>query len=154
MNSLRLYSRFSKKAITPLVSTILLLVFAVFLGTLVMSWGNNASYQSGSGCKDTKIAVTTLEDRQQLCLKEGNIKAILENNGADAIDSLRIIALTDHTVIADQHAVSIPPGQYKHLDLPIDIQRASKILKIRIVPINDKECISSNIEIENIGVCE
>jgi hypothetical protein len=33
-----------KKAITPLISTIILLSFAIGLGVMVMSWGNSGKF--------------------------------------------------------------------------------------------------------------
>ena len=144
----------NNKAITPLISTILLLVFAIGLGTLVMSWGNS-EHQKMTSCEDTALSITELNSSKEICLEGTNIKTVLENNGNSHIESLEMIMLTSDSVITQEIDVDIKPKEFKHLVLPSEIGDISKILKIRLIPnIDSGSCVEKRVEIERIEGCK
>lgn len=140
-----------RKAITPLISTVLLLVFAIGLGTLVMSWGNSSYKES---CDFVEIAITELAGKKQICLADSDLKAVIENNGYAEISGMQLVMVLNDAVITKQYPTDIKPGEIKHLTMQTDISAVSKILKIRLIPQIDKLCVNKRVEIERIGECE
>ena len=79
----------SRRAITPLVATILLVAFSVGLGALVMSWGEEyieekAEFVQGtaevkSGCDIAKISIITLNGQSQACYGPQGIQIWIDN---------------------------------------------------------------------------
>ena len=138
-----------KKAITPLISTILLLVFAIGLGSLVISWGNTQIYE---GCQEVEIDITSLNNNRQLCEQDGSIAAILENNGQAYLRDLRIITLYSDNVLTQDYLISLKPGSFQRFSF--SVEDISKVLKIRLIPFNvDVLCTEKRVEIENIVTC-
>lgn len=82
-----------KRALTPLVATILLVAFSVGLGALVMSWGEEyieekAEFVQGtaeikSGCDATILEIIRISGQPQLC-STGNTIQIWLDNGPDS----------------------------------------------------------------------
>ena len=79
----------SRKAITPLVATILLVAFSVGLGALVMSWGEDyieqkAEFVQGtaevkSGCDAAKISIMQIAGQEQACFGPEGIQLWIDN---------------------------------------------------------------------------
>ncbi len=100
----------NRRAITPLVATILLVAFSVGLGALVMSWGEEyieekAEFVQGtaevkSGCDAAKIDIIKIGGQAQICLGPEGIQLWLDN-GPD-IDLYNI-----HARIAGQNGVDV-----------------------------------------------
>ncbi|MCK5283395.1 MAG: hypothetical protein KAK00_08365 [Nanoarchaeota archaeon] len=144
----------NKKAITPLISTFFLIIFAIGLGTLVMSWGNSNLQKTDLSCKNAELSITTINNSRQICLEGNKIKSFLENNGNIAIDSIRLVVLTSDSVLTGDSEVNILPGEFKQVTFPESMGDISKILKIRLIPQVDNElCVESRAEVERIGVC-
>ncbi len=103
----------SRKAITPLVATILLVAFSVGLGAIVMSWGEQyieakAEFVQGtaevkSGCDTAKINIINVGGQPQACINPSNIQLWIDN-GPD-IDLYNI-----HARIAGANGVDVKEG--------------------------------------------
>lgn len=138
-----------KNAFTPLVSTFFLIVFAIALGALVMSWGSGNT-QATANCYDTEIGITKLNDKGQLCIANGNIEAIIENNGDSSFKSIKVVILTEDSVYSEIQDKEIAPGEFGRISFPINVIP----VKIRFIPLTDQGiCIRKYAEIENIGGC-
>jgi len=139
-----------KKALTPLVSTIVLIGFAIGLGTLVMSWGNSEALIHT--CSDIELEVTKLSEMQQICIQDGKINLILENNGINKITQLQIVTLTENDVYNGEIDIEILPGEFKRTNINTGV---SQLLKIRLIPVLDNiPCTEKRVELENIEECE
>ena len=78
-----------KKAISPLIATVLLVAFSVALGGIVMSWGEDyvekkADFVQGvrevlSACDSVSVNVLKLSGIQQVCNKGNSIEITLDN---------------------------------------------------------------------------
>jgi flagellin-like protein len=55
----------SKKGVSPLIATVLLISFAVALGAVVMNWAGQIGVSDA--CNDVEISVVTLNNEQQAC---------------------------------------------------------------------------------------
>jgi len=133
-----------KKGLTPIISTFLLLIISVGLGTMVMSWGN---VKADKGCKGISMDVVNVDGRQ-LCSTDSAIEATLENNGYTEITSVQAVVLDESSSSSSVQDISIDPGGYARISVP-----ASKVLKIRFIPYADTLCLSDRIEFTDIPKC-
>lgn len=95
----------SKRGVSPLIATVLLIAFAVALGAVVMNWGrtyventaSNAADKSDTEIKcsmDVRLEVPEIDDIEQLCYCNGSnpsyMQFIIENTGLVDIADLQI----------------------------------------------------------------
>ena len=135
----------SRKGITPLVATILLVAFSVGLGALVMSWGEDyieekAEFVQGtaevkSGCDTAQFSVIKIGGQQQACLGPNGIQLWIDN-GPD-IDLFNI-----HARIAGSNGIGVIEGilvqplvksNAVKVVVPFD-RTISPILQIKLTP--------------------
>ncbi|MDO8481370.1 MAG: hypothetical protein Q7S65_06205 [Nanoarchaeota archaeon] len=137
-----------KKALTPLISTVLLLAFALGLGMLVISWGQ-ASAQPAS-CSG--VAVVQLDSLAQICVKDGHLTALLENTGEASVTHVRATLLSGNEVINDELDIVIAPGAFEWATFP---STAPAFLdKVRLLPSTSVGlCVDGKTDIENVISC-
>src|SRR3989344_2497443 len=95
-----------KKAVSPLIATVLLIAFAVALGAVVMNWGrgyvdDTTQFASEKSAKEIRcsmdISMKFIEfsDVKQVCLDNGTdtINFTLQNAGTVAIEGVKIQAI-------------------------------------------------------------
>lgn len=131
----------SKKGITPLISTVLLLIFAIGLGATIMSWGN--AQRTSLNCKEVELAFTQLNGIEQTCLEGATLKLTLENNGNSKIEKLTLVGLTESSYFSKDIDLGIPSGEFRQLSIDTP---AEKILKIRVIPYSSGKCVSKRAE--------
>src|SRR3989304_4592231 len=100
----------NRRAITPLVATILLVAFSVGLGALVMSWGEEyieekAEFVQGtaevkSGCDAAKIDIIKIGGKAQACFGTEGIQLWIDNGPAVDLNNI-------HARIAGQNGVEV-----------------------------------------------
>ena len=82
-----------KKGVSPLIATLLLIFFALALGTVVMSWGENyiaerAEFVGGpevSGCSSVDFSLITVGGVAQACYdQDAKQLSLMIENGPDA----------------------------------------------------------------------
>ena len=159
----------SKKGISPLVATVLLVAFSVALGALVMSWGQEyieekAEFVQGmqevkSGCDVANLNIIKIGGIPQVCLKGDNKIQVWFDNGPD-MDIYNI-----HARVAGTDGVSV---QEEILKAPLLRENAVKaefffepvgtLLQVKFTPkifVIDKVyfCSQKAIAVENIPVC-
>jgi len=88
----------SKSGISPLIATVLLIVFSVALGAVVMSWGESyieekAEFVSGvqetvSGCDLVDFTIIEVAGEPQICTRNGMVDIWLDNGPAVDVYSL------------------------------------------------------------------
>lgn len=136
----------SKKAISPLIATVLLIAFAVALGAVVMSWGrgyvedttNLAESSSGAtmSCSmNTGIKFVKNEDRKNwVCNSTStNITFVIENTGMTTFEGLKLVAVGNTSINQTLINDSIEPGDYYmgSVDLGVsDVSRFTIMPKI------------------------
>ena len=108
----------SKKGVSPLIATILLIAFAVALGSVVMNWGLNLNLgKSTDICRAVEIKIRNV-DVAETCFggvgTNGYINFIIDNTGATDISGLAIWMVgdkgtklfdLDHALIKKRHAL-------------------------------------------------
>jgi len=88
----------SNKGISPLFATILLIAFSVFLGVLVMNWGESyvekrAEFVRGvsqinAGCDAAQLSLVLLKDVPQICQTNDYVRLLLQN-GPEQLHDLK-----------------------------------------------------------------
>ncbi|MCF7866096.1 hypothetical protein K9L67_00645 [Candidatus Woesearchaeota archaeon] len=78
-----------KKAWSPIFTTIVLIGFAVALGTMIMNWGSNA-VMTGPSCDRTKIEFQKIQGGDAICFSQETkeLRFIIMNSGKSLIDSI------------------------------------------------------------------
>ncbi|MBS3136296.1 hypothetical protein J4401_05025 [Candidatus Woesearchaeota archaeon] len=139
-----------KKAITPLISTVILIAFSIVLGTLVMSWGNSETFTANS-CRDLEIGITTLQGSMDICRNGEILQATIENNGVEKVAGILAFVLYSDGEASYDIKAGIMPGSYKRITQSIGIRSISKI---RLVPyIAGSKCTGKRVEIEEVRIC-
>ena len=96
----------NRKAVSPLIATVLLIAFAVALGALVMNWGKRYTeeqmeYTSTKSSEElecelnVELALKEVSGEPQIFYKNStnNLSFIIENKGRKDIDSIRVIII-------------------------------------------------------------
>jgi len=159
----------SRRGITPLVATILLVAFSVGLGALVMSWGEEyieekAEFVQGtaevkSGCDAAKIDIIKIGGQPQACIGPDTIQLWIDNGpdtelynihariaGANGVDVKEEI-LGEPLLQSNAVKASVP---YSNAIVPIlQIKLTPKIWTGRDVA----TCAQSAINVERIPSC-
>src|SRR3989338_10278026 len=84
----------SKKGVSPLIATILLIAFAVALGSVVMNWGLNLDLgKSADKCASVNIKIRNIEGAE-ICYggfgANGYINFIIDNVGESDLNGLSV----------------------------------------------------------------
>ncbi len=159
----------TRRGLTPLVATILLVAFSVGLGALVMSWGEEyieekAEFVQGtaevkSGCDAAKIEIIRIGGQPQACYSPNAIQLWMDNGpstdlfnihariaGANGIDVKESI-LTEPLLKSNAVKVSIP---YNPAISPVlQIKLTPKIWTGRDVA----TCAQTAINVERLPQC-
>lgn len=99
----------NKKAVSPLIATVLLIAFAVSLGAVVIQWGSNyvrertddTSQRSDidlTCSQDTYIGVIKYNTIEQLCYNVSSITAIVENGPYIPLEAITVFVFGNTTV--------------------------------------------------------
>lgn len=155
----------SKKGISPLVATVLLLFVAILLGILVMNWGR-AQLEEASECTvDVGISFVELNKKPQICYSgsssNGAITFIVENGVSTEVSSLQLrIIGTKDIYITELPDSEIDKGYSLMRTVPYDFNLFGDIRQIRLVPkiilLPNKEpllCVEQALVIEEISPC-
>ncbi len=143
----------NKKAMAPLISTIVLILFAAGLGIVVMNWGATASYaiQPMGGCDKASVNVIEINNKADMCFKDNTLYFTLENNGEINVDALKISFIGEEIYQTDLYEKYFV-GDIKKIN--VKYEDIGNLLKVKIAPIMGVEvCTKQSIGIENIGGC-
>lgn len=128
----------SKKAISPLLSTVLLILLAVGVGLVAMNWGR-AQLEAGAKCAiDTEMTLVELNNAPQICYgpgENGFVKFIVENGVNVDIESLQLrIIGTQKVYISELAESSIEKGYTLMKTVPYNSGIFGDIKQIKITP--------------------
>ena len=155
----------SKKGVSPLIATILLIAFAVALGSVVMNWGLSLSLgKSSDACRNVEIEIRNINGIES-CFggfgQNGYINFIIDNKGPD-ISGLAIWIVGDKgTSLFDFDNIMIKKGSLydkKDKEVSYDFTQFGNIKQVQFIPKVKIEgtteiCPKNSIKVEKIGVC-
>ena len=156
----------SKKGVSPLIATILLIAFAVALGSVVMNWGLNLNLGRPTDiCRNVEIKVRST-DLYDVCYggvgTNGYLNFIIDNTGTVDINGLAIWVVGDKgTKLLDIDNIIIKKDALldkKDKDVVYDFIAYGNIKQVQFIPkiknIQTTEiCPKNSIKVEKIGVC-
>jgi len=156
----------SKKGVSPLIATILLIAFAVALGSVVMNWGLNLELgKSADRCRNVEIKVRDM-GITEVCFggfgSNGYINFIIDNTGAIDISGLAIWIVGDKgTRLFDLDDILIKKGSLydkKDKEVSYDFTVFGNIKQVQFIPKIKAEqaseiCPKNAVKAEKIGVC-
>lgn len=158
----------TKKGVSPLIATVLLIAFAVTLGAVVMNWGRaQLEPQSQNNiCSNIEISLERLGERPNICYTSGNenkVTFLLKNDGSLSVNKLRITLISSQPI--DPHnqlsSQKLDPGETKRIEVGFP-STFTQIQKVRITPIHvadlnnplsEQVCTDKSIEVLQILPC-
>ena len=155
----------NKKGVSPLISTVILIIMAMGIGVLVMNWGR-AQIEANAKCTlDTEWSIVELNNVPQICFsgtETGFVKFLVENGPNTNIEAIQLTAIGSkspyNTLLLDS---GIEKGFTLQKVVPYDFNTFGDIKKIKLIPrivifANDPPllCPEQSLTIENIPECE
>ena len=151
-----------KKAVSPLIATVLLIAFAVALGAVVMSWGiDQFKGEEAGDCPKVKFSVEKIAGVPDICYISGetNTLKFLASNEGDPISKFSITLIsTKENTINDE--ILTPLGtatEYIKYNYPSDF---GTIQLAKIIPVlvdketgEEKICSDNKFEVRIISQC-
>lgn len=111
-----------KKGMSPLLTTILLIAFAVALGTMIMNWSSGVASASDFKCEDVLLEVQKAFNKEILCYLRGEetIRVSIKNRGNSPIDFLiyRRIGTDLRSKDIKMPESFLSPGKIYEADIP------------------------------------
>ena len=148
-----MYKVFStKKGVSPLIATILLIAFAVALGSVVMNWGLNLNIgKSSDRCRNIEIKTRNI-DAAEVCFggvgQNGYINFIIDNIGPVDINGLDIYIIGNKKEkFFNLDNILIGRGalyEKKDREITYDFSSYGDIKQVKFIP---------KIKLEKIEVC-
>ena len=156
----------SKKGVSPLIATILLIAFAVALGSVIMNWGLNLDLgKSQDKCRNVEIRMRNI-DAVEVCFggfgNIGYINFIIDNTGSIDIDGLVIWIIGDKgTRLFDLESIGLKKGSLydkKDKEVSYDFTIFGNIKQVQFIPKIKTEqtnevCTKNSVKAEKIGFC-
>src|SRR3989344_4938301 len=156
----------SKKGVSPLIATILLIAFAVALGSVVMNWGLNLNLgKSTDMCRNVEIKIRNI-DVAEVCFggfgPSGYVNFIIDNTGTIDISGLAIWIVGEKgTRLFDLDNILIAKGSLydkKDKEVTYDFSAFGNIKQVQFIPKvksgqSTEICPRNAIRADKIGVC-
>ena len=158
---------FNKRGVSPLIATVLLISFAVALGSVVLNWGRNLDISKPNDkCAGVSLKIRNIGNAQACYSISGSdayINFIIDNNGNKDIDGLGIwITGEKGTKLLDLNELSINKGELldiKDNSVKYDFSTYGPIKHIQFIPkvkFDDSIdiCTRNSVKADEIGICQ
>lgn len=163
--------RLGKKAVSPLIATVLLIAFAVALGAVVMNWGSayvkstqestSQRYQTDVGCtQELQFDIVKISGIPQICNTSTSVNFTIENGPYIGIDGMQIYVIGEKEVYKTiLENLTLLPADIRKVGLPYEVSTNGTIQQIRLIPfikVNDARSICSQRAklIDKINSCK
>ena len=157
---------FNKRGVSPLIATVLLISFAVALGSVVLNWGKNLDISKpGDTCSGAAIKIRNTGEGE-VCYSGSDSNAfinfILDNPGSADIAGLGIWIVGDKgTKLLDLDNLEIKSGELLNVKddrVKYNFNTYGKINHIQFIPKvktpNGVDiCPKNSVKAEKIGIC-
>ncbi|MBS3105628.1 hypothetical protein J4234_05200 [Candidatus Woesearchaeota archaeon] len=156
----------SKKGVSPLIATVLLIAFAVALGSVVMNWGLNLNIgKSADMCRNVEIKLRNI-DMSEVCFggfgPRGYVNFIIDNTGTIDINGLAVWIVGEKgTMLFDLDNILIGKGSLydkKDKEVIYDFSAFGNIKQVQFIPKvrsgqSTEICPKNAIKADKIGAC-
>ena len=150
----------NKKAVSPLVATVLLIAFAVSLGAVIMNWTVDNGVEEGDDttmkpCEPVSISVLNRESEKAICLDRERNKIVIDiENGNAAIDGIRFSYISKASNFID-YSKNIEAGVLSHIELDYDPALYGELHNIKLVPfIEEKDTLYCTTKGQSFSIIE
>jgi flagellin-like protein len=155
--NIRLDRRLGNRGISPLIATVLLIAFAVSIGTMIMNWGKDAV--SVGDCTETKLEVQMFSEKPIFCYDTLNSKitVMLKNTGSTDVDRLKMRVITPDFKTEDKDLAdsAIKSGDIKTENINYIQSGQFRVEITPVISVGGKERICSDkyVFVDNIPAC-
>lgn len=166
----------SRKAVSPLIATVLLIAFAVALGAVVMNWGRGyvdetTAFASEKTAKEIRCSMDIglkfieFNDVKQVCLNNGtgdpdasSINFTIQNSGTVAIEGVKIQAIGNSSIVDQDINISMPIAGILKGFINYSLTGNGSLKQVRIIPMIKVEgvkmfCAQNVLVKEDVGIC-
>ncbi|MBD3313396.1 hypothetical protein GF345_03055 [Candidatus Woesearchaeota archaeon] len=136
-----------KKAVSPLIATVLLIAFAVALGAVVMNWGRSyvedtaefAQEKSSTEitCSmDIRTEIIKIGETSQICYDDDaeTLNFTIQNSGTVRVDGLRIQAIGNSSIVSKEINETFPTAEPKRMYINYSVDGNGSIRQVRFTP--------------------
>lgn len=162
----------SKKGLSPLIATVLLIAFAVALGAVVMNWGREKIAEKANTtelnidksldfCKDVKLEIEKVNNIPRICFSEKKVPSVqflATNGGSSPIIKLKITVIGSAGNPVNSEIIEIlGVGETKRISYTYSAE-IGNLQKVKVIPVvkgdgQDKICSLAYIESSDIKPC-
>ena len=155
-----------KKGVSPLIATILLIAFAVALGSVIMNWGLNLNLgKADDKCSDVDIRLRKMDNFEVCFGRAGSstyINFIVDNTGKKNVNGLAIWIIGDKgTKLLDLDNIMLKKDSLytkNDKDVSYDPKMFGEIKQVQFIPKIRFEgtidiCPKNAVRAEKIGAC-
>lgn len=157
----------TKRGVSPLIATIILIAFAVALGAVVMNIGRTIGQpsdpQTTSGCSvPINLEIVKINENQKICLNdaENQVEMTLKNGGKVIIDNLHVTVIGQDLIFNKGSILTQKLGKAdaRKFNVEYDKSKYGEIEQVIITPeiIIDGEtiiCEESRVQVEAVPPC-
>lgn len=133
----RRFFSMNKKGVSPLIATVLLIAFAVALGTVVMNWGKAfMATPSQKECGLVHISWYQRDGNDQLCYSSSSIVFTIEN-GADAeIEGIKLVSDGTRDIFKKEETLDKPMAKADIAKVSVEYDKSAygAIEQLRLIP--------------------
>ncbi len=155
-----------KKGVSPLIATILLIAFAVALGSVVMNWGLNLNLgKTNDACTHVEVKIRNIGNNE-VCYggsgPKGFINFVIDNTGNVDLNGLSILIRGDKgTKLLDIDNIAIYKGtlfEKQDSSLAYNFDENGGIKEVQIIPKimsggNAEICTNNAAKAKKVGAC-
>lgn len=148
-----------EKGVSPLVATVLLIAFAVSLGSVIMNWAaspiTDTSEGQFSACSAVSFKVINRGAEKAICLDRDRERIVIDlENGNSAIDGIRLSYIGKTSNFIDYNE-KIQPGVLWRVELDYDVVQYGEPRNVKLTPIVNRNvyCSSQGIHFSFIEDC-
>jgi|SRR3989344_4523178 len=145
----------NKRAITPLIATILLIGFTVVLAGIIFTWGNKLASSLQQMSEETSekeitcISDFSLRFRKAEVIESNKIRLLVENNGQGNIDKFKVRVYGKDGVDNIETSDGLNSYEIKNIEIPYNSLKTGNVNEVEIflsTTQNGVSVICSNIK--------
>lgn len=148
----------SKKGISPLIATVLLIAFAVALGAVVMNVSasliEEQTKEPAIDCAKLAIDFFKVRERPQVCFADGQVTYRLTNTGIYDVTDVRVQIVGERGVEQGMLGSAMAPADIKDSAIDYSIAKNGNIVSARFIPLSDEMiCQAQGVELVDVKDC-
>jgi hypothetical protein len=137
----------NKKAMSPLVATILLISFAIALGVVVMSFGSTyyensrfsaQQFNESTLCEPLALELLEIQGHKQICYRgdiySGSVEFVLVNDANRAIEGVQMWIVGSSIYVKDVTNQTFLPGYPLEGAVQYDYSKYKAIRQVQFIP--------------------